>query len=290
MRDTVFQKVLSPTDFSEYAQKNLECVREIPGVKEVVLLHVVDATHPSKLGWTHGPQVENAKIRLEEQRERLEGLGLRARARVEAITEGDVARAILETAAEEKVSLIVMGARGRGLIKGISLGSVSLNVLRHSRTHVLIMNYRLVESLDGRPLEKFCLRIFSKVLCPTDFSGPSEAALSFVKDLRGVEEVLLLHVVDRGETEEEIEARMKEARERLEEIGGRLEGGGLKVRVHVRVGDTSEEINSVAEEEDVSLIAMGRRGKGWFKELLLGSTTYEAARSGKRPLLLVHTG
>ncbi len=38
----MFEKVLFPIDFSEYAHKTLECIREIPGIKEVVLLHVID--------------------------------------------------------------------------------------------------------------------------------------------------------------------------------------------------------------------------------------------------------
>ncbi|MFZ2412297.1 MAG: universal stress protein, partial [Candidatus Methanoperedens sp.] len=68
----MFEKVLFPTDFSEYAQKTLECIGEIPGIKELMLLHVVDATHPSKHGWTHGPHIENAKILMEEKKEYLE--------------------------------------------------------------------------------------------------------------------------------------------------------------------------------------------------------------------------
>ncbi len=284
----MFEKVLFPTDFSEYAKKNLECVGEIPGVREVTLLHVVDATHPSKLGWTHGPHIENAKIRLKEQKEYLENLGLKAKVKVDVITEGDIPRAILETAGKEKVNLIVTGARGRSLVQGLLLGSVSLNVLRHAKTHVLVMHYKLIESFDEKPLEKFCLRIFSKVLCPTDFSEPSMAALSFVKGLKGIGEVVLEHVVHMGEAEEEIEANVKEAKKRLEDIGREFSSAGLKVKTHVHVGSPPEEICSVAEEEDVSLVAMGRHGKGWLRELLLGSTTQDVARNGKRPLLLVY--
>ncbi len=44
----MFEKVLFPTDFSGYAQKTFECIGEIPGVKEVVLQHVVDAAYLSK--------------------------------------------------------------------------------------------------------------------------------------------------------------------------------------------------------------------------------------------------
>ncbi len=283
----MFEKVLFPTDFSEYALKNLECIGEIPGVKEVVLLHVVDATHPSKRGWTHGPHVENAKIHLGEQKEHLESLGLKARAKVDVITAGDVTRTILDIADKENVSLIVLGARGKSIIGGRLLGGVSANVMRHAKTDVLIMRYKLTESLDGKPLEKFCQRIFSKVLLPTDFSEPSTAALSFVRNLEGIHEVALEHVVSKGETPEEIEDGVSEARKKLEDIGQEFSSKGIIAKTHVHVGDPFHEINSTAEEEDVSLIVMARHGKGWFRELLVGSTTSAVVRNAKRPVLVV---
>ncbi len=283
----MFEKVLFPTDFSEYALKNLECIGEIPGVKEVVLLHVVDATRPSKRGWTHGPHVENANIHLEEQKEYLESLGLKARAKVDVITSGDVTRTILDTADKENVSLIVLGARGKSIIGGRLLGGVSANVMRHAKTDILIMRYKLTESFDDKPLEKFCQRIFSKVLLPTDFSEPSTAALSFVRDLEGIHEVVLEHVVSKGETPEEIEASVSEARKKLEDMGQEFSSKSIIAKTYVHVGDPSQEINSAAEKEDVSLIAMARHGKGWFRELLVGSTTFAVVRNAKRPVLVV---
>ena len=58
----MFEKVLVTLDFSPYSQKILDRVSEIPGIQEVVLLHVVDATRPSRLGWTHGPHIENTSF------------------------------------------------------------------------------------------------------------------------------------------------------------------------------------------------------------------------------------
>ncbi len=283
----MFEKVLFPTDFSEYAQKTLECIGEIPGVKELVLLHIVDATHPSKRGWTHGPHIENAKILMEEKKEYLKSLGLKVKTKVDVITEGEVYRTILENADKEKVSLIVMGARGKSPIKELLLGSVSTNVLRYAKTHLLIMRYKLAQGLEGEKYEKFCPLIFSKVLFPTDFSEPAGEAISFVKDIKGIEELVLLNVVSKGETEEEIEENVKEAKKKLEDIKEELSGAGFKVNCHVRVGSPIEEIISTAEDDDASLIAMSKRGKGWLKELLIGSTTCAVARRANRPILVV---
>lgn len=283
----MFEKVLFPTDFSEYAQKTLECIGEIPGVKEVVLMHVVDATHPSKRGWTHEPHIENAKLLMEEKKEFLENLGLKVKTKVDVITEGDVAREILVTAEKEKVSLIAIGARGRGLIEGLLLGSVSANVLRGAKTDVLIMRYKLAEGLEGKTFEKFCPMILSKVLYPTDFSESSLGALAFVKGLKGMGVLVLMHVVSKGETHEEIEAHIEEAKKKLEVIGKDISKAGIKVKTHVHVGSPIEEIISMAEEEDASLIAMSSHGKSLLKELLVGSTTCAVARRAKRPVLIV---
>lgn len=281
----MFEKVLFPTDFSEYAQKTLECIGEIPGVKEVVLLHIVDATHPSKRGWTHGPHIENARILMEEKKEFLENLGLNVKTKVDVITEGDVPGEILETADKEKVSLIVMGARGRGLIQGL-LGSVCASVLRRAKTDVLIMRHKLAEGLEGKTFEKFCPMMLSKVLYPTDFSEASLKALAFVKGLKGMGELVLMHVVSKGETHEEIEAYVIDAQKKLEDIGKDISKAGIKVKTHVHVGSI-EEVISIAEEEDASLVAMSSHGKSWFKELLVGSTTCAVARRAKRPVLVV---
>jgi len=63
----MFDKVLIPTDFSKEAQKVLECVGEIPGLKEVILLNVVDAGNPMNLekkGWSYRSLIDEAEMRL----------------------------------------------------------------------------------------------------------------------------------------------------------------------------------------------------------------------------------
>ncbi|CAG0989924.1 MAG: universal stress protein [Candidatus Methanoperedens nitroreducens] len=283
----MFEKVLFPTDFSEYSQKTLECIGEIPGIKELMLLHVVDATHPSKRGWTHGPHIENTKILMGEKKEYLNSLGLKVQTKVDVITEGEVYRAILETAEKEKVSLIVMGARGKSQIKDLLLGSVSTKVVHHAKTNLLIMRYKLVKDLEGVKHEKFCPMIFSKVLLPTDFSEFAGETISFIKNIKEIKDIDLLNVVSKGETEEEIEENVNEAKKRLGDIRDELGRAGFMVKDHVRVGNVPEEIISTAEDENVSLIAMSPHGKGWLRELLVGSTTCAVVRRANRPVLVV---
>lgn len=280
----MYEKVLFPTDFSEYSQKTMKCIGDIPGIKDVILLHVVDAAHYSKQGWTYEQDIKDSKIRIKEQKEHLEELGLKIETKVNIIKNGDIADDILKTAEEEKVSLIVMNARGKSLVMGLLLGSTSLKIMRHAKIDTLLMHYKLVEGLEGDKFIKFCPKITSKVLCPTDFSESAKNTISFIKDL-GINEMVLVHVVTKGDLEEEIDANIQDARDKLAYIKDTLKLWNIKE--HIRVGNPAKEICSVAEDEDVSMIAMSSHGNDWFKELLLGDTTFDVVKMSKRPVLVI---
>ncbi|MFA5267161.1 MAG: universal stress protein [Methanoregula sp.] len=284
----MFEKILLPTDFSPDSQRALGYVKDIPGVQNVILFHVVDATRQSVRGWTHGPHIENAKILLEENRQVLEKSGILADVAVETIVntimQGDIPLTILEKAGTENVSLIVMGARGKNTIREILLGSVSANVIRHANIPVLLIRF---PPESGATNER--RHLFSRVLVPLDFSGPSWSALVLLKDLPKNGEVLLLNIVDKGESEEEIQAAVQAAREKLDTIKTDLETSGMAVDIRVHVGYPPDEINATAERDDVSLILMSPQGEGWSRELrafFVGSTTDAVIRWAKRPVLI----
>ena len=46
----MYEKVLVPADFSKHTNPVLECVGEIPKVKEVVLLHIVAGDPLARVG------------------------------------------------------------------------------------------------------------------------------------------------------------------------------------------------------------------------------------------------
>ena len=286
----MFKKVLFPTDFSKYSQKVLECVKEFPGLKDVVLLHVIGPADPLARVWDPGGRIDESKAMLAEQSKILDGRSINVKTRTEAIMEGDISRLIQRVADEEGASVIVMGARGKGVVEGIFLGNVAKNVLRYGNTNLLLMRYRILEGRSGPSLEKFCSHPFSKVLCPTDLSRPAEYAIAFIKGIQGVEEIVLQHVVSRGETWKEIEAQTEEITKRLNIIREGLEMAGIKAKVYASAGNPAEEIIALAEKEDVSMIAMSSHGLGWLKQLGVGSTTYDVARMGDRPVLVVRAG
>ncbi len=290
----MFEKVLVALDFSHYSQKILNRVGEIPGISEVVLLHVIDATSPSRLEWTPGPHLENANSLMAEKKEKLENLGLKVTSNVDvivnAVTRAPVSRAILKVAETENVSLIVIGARGINPIQELLLGSVSSFVLRHAKTNVLVMHFPPAPNQAEVSPESCQQKLFSKVLVPTDFSQSAGYSSDLLKTIPGIEEIVILHVVTRAESQAEIAGSVKEAQNRLEDIKKKFIDTGVDVQLQVRAGDPATIILAVAEEEDVSLIAMNAFGLDWLREMVLGSTTFTVVRRAQRPVLVLRTG
>jgi nucleotide-binding universal stress UspA family protein len=61
----------------------------------------------------------------------------------------------------------------------------------------------------------------------------------------------------------------------------------VPVRALLEEGPPARVLMEVAAEEDADLVVCGRRGRGGFAELLLGSTSHQLAHHLRRPLLIV---
>jgi len=286
----MFEKMLFSTDFSDYAQSALQCIAGFPGAREVILFHVVETARSPRGGGEISDSFHGAgEHSLREEKRYLEHLNQNLRVTTAVTTSSDTAGAIIEAAEKGGVSLIILGARGKSQVEGVLLGSVSKAVLRRAGTSVLIMRHRVIEGLEGKTLELFCPLILSRVLCPTDFSPASDQAIADLTTTGGVGEVVLLHVVSRGETEGEVRDAARAAEDQLDELRRRLAVQGISARSVVKIGDPALEITGTADEEDVSVIWMNSRGKGWVRELLLGSTAFAVSMNARRPVLIVRT-
>lgn len=284
----MFRRILFATDLSEYAKKALDYIAGFPDAREVLLLYVLQAARSPRGG---GEVVESFTERerslLTEERRHLESLNENLKVTTMVKAAYDIPGAIIETAEKEGVSLIAVGARGNSVVEGILLGSVSTAIIRRSRTNVLVLRHTLVEDMAGKRHELSCPVILARILCPTDFSSFSDRAISLVSTTKGIGEIILLNVVSHGETESEIKNAVEDAKERIERLRGDLSVHGIETRSIVRIGNPASEIIEVADEEDVSLIWIGSHGKGWFKELLIGSTAYDVAMNARKPVIII---
>lgn len=138
-----------------------------------------------------------------------------------------------------------------------------------------------------------------RILCPVDFSEPSEQALRYAIDLaqRFGASVKLLHVYQiptyalpdgallarpdfLAELTTELQKQMDALIRRYNDHGVSLEG-------EVREGIPFQEIDRVAEDEHADMIVMATHGRTGLKHVLLGSVAERVVRTAKVPVLTV---
>ncbi len=277
-------KVLLATDFSETAEKLINCLDELKnlGIEEVVLTHVINV-HRSKV--VNVDQFkESNKEKLEKVKKKIEAKGFKVTIKIPV---GFPASEINKVARRENVALILVASHGKGFIKKVFLGSTTYDLIRQSRRPVLIEKY---ENIEG-DAQVACARKFNKILLPIDFSDCSKVAVDFVKEIEknNFEEIILLNVIESISSSEDLEKEKTTAEVKLKEIAKNIKKSGSVDNITVRVaeGAASNNIIQVAQEENVGLILMPRTGRGNIKELLLGSTSDRVAKESPIPVLLI---
>ena len=287
----MFNRVLVATDFSRYADRTLECIGEIPGMEEILLLHVLNKSPvPEKLPAflaSHASPEEEAERLLAEKGRYLEQIsGVRVKTLVVEGSGEDTSALIIKTANNENISLIVMGARGKSIFRGLLLGSVSEGVIKKAGIDVLVMHFRGLGENDTIQLGKFCTNIFSHVLCPVDFSKPAEKTLEYVKTLGFIRKVTFLYVADPHGQEKDQPAPVPEQQFRM--ISAGFASQGRKTSSLIRYANPVGEICRVADEQDVSLIIIARYGRSdYAKNITLGHVTAGVVAKAQRPLFIL---
>jgi len=137
-----------------------------------------------------------------------------------------------------------------------------------------------------------------KILWATDFSDESKEALLyasiFAKTFKA--KLIALHVVPdfspalydteiliKGELAQKVDIIKKEAKNRLDTL---REIKGLSFDSLVKEGNASKKIIETAEEENVDLIVVGKRGMSVIEKLFIGSVTNQLLRNSPVPLLI----
>jgi len=275
----LLEKVLLCMDFSAPSEKLLKCIPELQssGLKETVILHVIDIH--STAARDKDLQKENEQ-KLKKTEEKLREAGLRVTTQ---IVTGIPSDEIVRIAREEQVSLVLLGSHGSGFVKNRFLGSTTFDVLRLSETPMLIEKYMEPEAGE---LRAYCEQKFSKVLIPVDFSPSSIEMIEKIKEVEGINEIMLVSVIEKSESQQELENRKKEWKERLEIMEEEFVNLGYPVESFVKEGTASRNIMEIAEEQGATLIAIATRGAGSIEGLLIGSTIDSIARQSKTPVLV----
>ncbi len=137
------------------------------------------------------------------------------------------------------------------------------------------------------------------VLFATDFSATSEAALPYATAicrhfgsmlhtahvLSDASILMMTGGVDYVSLSTIYEDAHTEAKEKLDQISGRLEG--IPHRNHVRHGQVWENLAGIVQDEEIDLIVLGTHGRTGLGKLLLGSVAEDILRHAPCPVLTV---
>ena len=262
----MLSKVLFPTDLSLYSRGIIGYLHDFKkiGIKEIDVLFVINTSKISTVsgGIDIEKYIESESEEAEEQLpgiiRSIESFGIKAKV-IKPFPVGDPVNEIIRHS--ENYDLIVMGSRGRGLIKEMFLGSVSEGVVRKSKIPVLIFKFKT----EGLKCVKCHPNLFDRILVAYDFSKHSEKALKYaryiINKVKG--ELFVVHVQENSEKLEIEDAE-----------------------VILRKGVPSKVILSVADEINATSIFIGSRGLNPIKSLILGSTSDVVLRRSKVPVFI----
>ncbi len=274
------KKVLTAVDFSPATAPLLECLEDFRtvGMESVTLLHVLEVRYDRRPPVEHREMYETMLV---EHAEELRIQGFTVDTRIEA---GRPPDEIVRCARSEEADLILLASRGHNLLERLLVGSTAAEVLRTTSTPVLLDR---IEPSDDGPARcaTVCTDKFARPLLATDFSasanGAEEAAASLSEH---AESAVFMTVRDTGESA----ITAEHARSNLETLS---EKAACPVTVRVEQSErASSAIVRVAEEEESTLLIVGKHGRGYLEEKLIGSTAGNLAKHGERSVLMVPGG
>jgi len=144
--------------------------------------------------------------------------------------------------------------------------------------------------------------MFSRILVPTDFSPPSDAALEYARMLAAKfgSTLRILHVIDdpsdssnfvgdgfAPSTEEIRIALVEHARKRLDHLINLVDRSRYNAHADAVLGRPAEAIIDYAGATGTSLIVMGTHGRTGLAHLLMGSVAEQVVRTAPCPVLTV---
>ncbi len=152
MKRTI-SKILTPVDFSDGSRMSLEYSFFLAETFDAVIeiLHVLEPiTYSPAEPWlsAHHPDHQGLETKAHAEAEKglariLDNLKAHQRKRVFSyIAKGKPYERIVETAVQDKVSLIVVCTHGRTGLKRVLLGSVTEMVVRHAPCPVLVVPHQ----------------------------------------------------------------------------------------------------------------------------------------------------
>lgn len=136
----MFKTILVAIDGSEYSHQILPTAIEVARKfqSEVFILHVAEHDRGRAAAYSIESPADATRL-VADAVKAMHKAGIAARGEVHDVAAGHVAKNIVDTAADQRADLIVMGSRGLSDVQGLLLGSVTHKVMQLAQCAVLVV-------------------------------------------------------------------------------------------------------------------------------------------------------
>jgi nucleotide-binding universal stress UspA family protein len=295
----VFERVLVPLDASPLAECVLPHVVAVARTfdAQVTLLHVLERGETAGRSAPIDPLVwhigkAEARAYLDDVAARLREAGVRLEIE---LLEGRAARTVVEFAASQDASLVILSSHGRSGLSGWNVSSVAQQIILRVRRSVMIVRaYQpAAEGLGGK--------LYHRVLVPLDSSQRAEWVLPAVSTLASVHgsHIVVAHAVPRLElpsreplspdeahlAEQLDERNRREAAAYLEQLVQRLPPG-VETRLF-SAENVTVALHDLVDREQIDLVVLSAHGHSGATRFPYGSRATSFIVYGSTPLLIV---
>jgi nucleotide-binding universal stress UspA family protein len=295
----MLNRILLPMDRSPLAECVLPHAVAIGRAFEsqVLLVHAMDL--PQRANWRRAVDPLNWRIRKAEAISYLSDLSARLQKAnlpvEENILEGPAAERIVDFAAKNDVSLIMLSSHGQSGLSGWNVSSVVQKIILRARTSIVIVRAYQPTSMDLIGLR------YHRILLPLDGSQRAESVLPMASSLARTHDaqILLAHVVRRPDmprrtppttedvelAERLVERNQEEAIQYLDQIRSRL---ASETQARVLVSDhVSMTLHELVDQEKIDLVLLTAHGYSALARWPYGSMVSSFISYGTTPLLIV---
>lgn len=287
----MFRRLIIATDLSAASNALIHSLGGLRGfgAEECLLLQCLSSqeTDPVALPFATAVLENN----LQGQKETLERQGLKVETRILTGVEKDEINRI---AVEEDYSIIVVGALKHTLTSDLLFSGLAYDLIHHANKPVLIVRLETHSTEGFVCANPMGIDRDDPVIFPTDFSDNSETALEYIEAMvkDGIKNVILFHVMNKARIKPELEEWLPEFNEadnqRLKNMKNTLQKKGkAEIETLIRYGMPADEIFKLIQERNPQLVVMGSQGRGFVKEIFLGSVSHDIARHSTASVLLI---
>lgn len=280
----MIKKAVIATDLSQAADLLIQCsalYKEL-GIDEIILFHALGVEYMNFYGYVN---LDNTQKRLSELKALLEDKGFKTSIE---LREGLPYLELEAYTKEMNDAIIISGSSGKGFLKGMVLGSTVNHLVKYTKQPLLVVRCKEVkDDVNVISPALTCSTSNQCVLFPTDFSLHAQHAFQFLLENVApfAKTIDLLHIQDEQvmeyRSESEIEKFNETDKAWLEEMKQKVMAvSKANVRTTVILGNPTKVILNSIKEHDCSLVVMGKQGKGFIQEFIVGSLTRKVLEEG----------